>query len=61
MYICVCNAIRETDFRQAARCNGGDAERIYADMGKPPQCRQCLPDAAQILFEERSLVTSVAA
>lgn|GEM_PF-3596120 len=29
MYLCICNAIRETDFRRAARDGSGDAEAIY--------------------------------
>lgn len=55
MYLCVCNAIRESDFRAAARGHCGDAERVYQQLGKIPQCRQCLDDAAEILFEEREL------
>lgn len=53
VYVCVCNAIRETEFRSAARCCAGDAEAIYTMLGRPPQCRQCLDDAADILSEER--------
>jgi len=30
MYVCICNAIRETDFRRAACCVQGDAEAVYA-------------------------------
>ena len=30
MYICVCNAIRDTDLRQAARRHPGDADAVYA-------------------------------
>ena len=53
MYICICNAIRETDLRRAARKNGGDAEAVYAAMGKRPNCGTCLLDAEDILSEER--------
>ncbi len=53
MYICVCNAIRDTDLRQAARRHPGDADAVYACLGKTPQCGQCLDDAAEILIEER--------
>jgi bacterioferritin-associated ferredoxin len=53
MYICNCNAIRERDFRAAAACVPGDAEEVYAALGKTPQCRQCLDEAEAILFEER--------
>jgi len=53
MYVCVCNAIRECDFRRAARRVPGDAEAVYAALGKTPQCRQCLDEANEMIVEER--------
>jgi bacterioferritin-associated ferredoxin len=53
MYVCICNAIRETDLRCAARRCPGDADAVYAALGKRPQCAQCLDEAAAILIEER--------
>jgi bacterioferritin-associated ferredoxin len=53
MYICICNAIRECDLRGAARTCGGDADAVYAALGKTPQCAQCLDEAAEIIIEER--------
>ena len=53
MYVCVCNAIRECDFRRAARCVPGDAEAVYAALGKTPKCRRCLEEANEMLLEER--------
>jgi bacterioferritin-associated ferredoxin len=53
LYVCICNAIRETDFRRAGRCVPGDAEAVYAALGKTPQCRQCLEEANALLAEER--------
>lgn len=53
MYICICNAIRECDLRRAARCCSGDAEAVYAAMGKRPNCGQCLEEANEIVAEER--------
>lgn len=55
MYTCICNAIRETELRRAARVCGGDAESVYAALGKRPNCGQCLQDAEDILFEEREM------
>ncbi|MGX7896643.1 (2Fe-2S)-binding protein [Tsuneonella sp. HG222] len=55
MYICICNAVRECEFRRAARVADGDAEAIYAALGKAPQCRQCIDDAEELAFQERSL------
>lgn len=53
MYICICNAVRECEFRAAARRSCGDAEALYAEMGKAPQCGQCLQDADEMIAEER--------
>lgn len=53
MYICICNAIRETELRTAAQCCSGDADAVYNALGCTPQCGQCLDDATEILLEER--------
>ena len=55
MYVCVCNAIRECEFRRAAHRVPGDAEAVYASLGKVPQCCQCLEEADELLAEERAL------
>lgn len=55
MYTCICNAIRETDLRNAARRCPGDAEACYASLGKRPACGTCLDEAEAIIFEEREL------
>lgn len=53
MYICNCNAIRERELREAARCHAGDAAAVYRQLGCDPQCCQCLDEATEILVEER--------
>ena len=53
MYVCVCNAIRECEFRRAARCVEGDAEAVYAALGAEPRCGSCLDEADELLLEER--------
>ncbi|AKM09210.1 (2Fe-2S)-binding protein [Croceicoccus naphthovorans] len=53
MYLCICNAIREKDFRALAPVCAGTAEHIYAELGHQPQCRQCLDEAEEILDEFR--------
>lgn len=55
MYTCICNAIRETDLRLAACKTQGDAEAVYAAMGKRPNCGQCLEEANAIVEEEREM------
>ncbi|MEM9086942.1 MAG: (2Fe-2S)-binding protein [Pseudomonadota bacterium] len=54
MYICICNAIRETDLRSAALDHAGDAEATYAKLGKRPNCGQCLVKAGEIIEQERT-------
>lgn len=58
MFICICNAIRETDLRRAACQQRGDAEALYARLGFAPQCRQCLEEADQIVEEVRTCVAA---
>lgn len=53
MYVCICNAIRDSELRDAAvHCSGGPDE-VYRFLGKTPQCRQCFDDAAEILVAAR--------
>lgn len=54
MYICICNAIRETELRKVARETHCNAEALYTSLGHPPQCGQCLEDADRILANERA-------
>jgi bacterioferritin-associated ferredoxin len=62
MYICICNAIREKDLREAARYKSGSADEVYAVLGKKPNCGACLLEANHIVDEERQLIcNSVAA
>ena len=62
MYVCICNAISESELRRAARHCAGDAEACYAMLGKTPNCGSCLCEADDIVFEEREMgLTSAAA
>ena len=54
MYICVCNAISECELRRAALRAAGDAEVVYAALGKRPNCGQCLDEADAIIEDERA-------
>lgn len=58
MYICVCNAIRDSELREAARRCPGDADAVYEALGCRPQCGQCLDEAAELLIEERANVAT---
>ena len=61
MYVCICNAIKESELRCAARNVSGDAEEVYAALGREVNCGQCLMDAESLLFEERELANQPAA
>ena len=54
MYVCVCNAIRECEFRRAARLCDGNAEAVYASLGCEPQCCMCLEEADELIAHERA-------
>ena len=53
MYVCVCNAIRDSELRHAARRVEGDVEAVYTSLGCEPQCCMCLDEAEEIIVEER--------
>jgi bacterioferritin-associated ferredoxin len=53
MYICVCNAIKADELREAAHHCPGDAEKVYGFLGCAPQCRQCLDEADDIVHHAR--------
>jgi len=54
LYICICNVIREADFRRAAQEHAGDVEEIYEAMGYETQCGQCVEHARLVLKQERA-------
>lgn len=44
MYICICNALKDKDFKQAtSRCSSAEcAEDLFELLGCKPQCGSCL-------------------
>ncbi|WP_380873872.1 bacterioferritin-associated ferredoxin [Sphingomonas sp. DBB INV C78] len=54
MVVCVCNAIREKDVRQAARAGYESPCQAYASMGRRARCGQCVPFAREIIASERA-------
>ncbi|ODU18892.1 MAG: (2Fe-2S)-binding protein [Sphingomonas sp. SCN 67-18] len=55
MVVCVCNAIREKDVREAVRQGCNDPCSAYAAMGRRPRCGQCVPYAREIIAHERAI------
>ncbi|HWT12441.1 MAG TPA: (2Fe-2S)-binding protein [Allosphingosinicella sp.] len=54
MIVCVCNAIREADLRQAARDGAACPTSAYRLYGRKPRCGQCVSFARQIIAAERA-------
>ena len=54
MYICICNAIKETELREAARCHAGNAEDLYRKLGREPMCYQCIDEAESVVEDARA-------
>ena len=49
MIVCVCNALRENQVRDAARALRNDCPvAAYAQLGCKPKCGQCLPFAREV-------------
>jgi bacterioferritin-associated ferredoxin len=53
MFICICNAIKDNELREAALACDSDVDGVYRLLGRIPQCRQCFDDAEEIITEER--------
>ncbi|MDQ3139579.1 MAG: (2Fe-2S)-binding protein [Pseudomonadota bacterium] len=54
MIVCLCNAIRENDVRNAARNGAGCPVSAYATMGRKPRCGQCFSFARELIAAERA-------
>jgi bacterioferritin-associated ferredoxin len=49
MIVCVCNAIRESDVRQAARDGASCPSSAYSRFGRKPRCGQCFSFAREVI------------
>lgn len=50
MIVCVCNALRERDVKQAARAAGKPCPHAaYAHLGARVKCGQCIPFAREVV------------
>ncbi|MCY4231971.1 MAG: (2Fe-2S)-binding protein [Alphaproteobacteria bacterium] len=52
MYVCICNAYRDAEIREAARTGVRSAHKAYAALGGGPRCGRCLPDAQDLIDRE---------
>lgn len=53
MIVCVCNAIRESEVRKAAREGASCPTTAYATVGRRVRCGQCFSFAREIIAAER--------
>ena len=50
VYVCVCNALKERDVKQAARAVGtAYPHAAFAQLGAKVKCGQCLPFAREVV------------
>ena len=49
MYVCVCNAYRDTEIRAVAQNGVRCAKKAYQELGNGPQCGRCLSFAQGLI------------
>ena len=54
MYVCVCNAITDSQIREAAETGVRDLWDLQAALGVASNCGSCKETASEILREHRS-------
>ena len=54
MIVCVCNAIRESDLRKAAREGASCPTTAYRAFGRKPRCGQCFSFARDLIAAEQN-------
>lgn len=54
MILCVCNALREADVRDAVREGATCPMSAYARLGRKPKCGQCVPAARTLIDATRA-------
>jgi bacterioferritin-associated ferredoxin len=52
MIVCVCNALREREVREAVRSGCKDPLSAYASLGCRPRCGQCVPYVREMISTE---------
>ena len=54
MMVCVCNALREREVREAARSGAACPTSAYRSLGCRARCGQCFSFAREIIAAERA-------
>jgi bacterioferritin-associated ferredoxin len=53
MYVCICNALKCSQFREAAQGGAQDVSSAFKACGARPRCGRCFEEAASLI--EQSL------
>lgn len=54
MVVCICNALKEKDVREAARAGACSPAKAYRSLGCQVKCGQCVPFARDLIGRERA-------
>jgi bacterioferritin-associated ferredoxin len=49
MYVCLCNAITDRDFRAQVAVEYSTVSTVYRSLGTEPRCGKCVPYVKQLL------------
>ncbi len=49
MYVCLCNAITDSDFRAGVADQNCTVSTVYRSLGTKPRCGKCVPYVRQLL------------
>ncbi|WDI30236.1 (2Fe-2S)-binding protein [Hyphococcus flavus] len=52
MYICICNALKDSELAEASN-DARTVSEVFKRCGRRPQCGKCLPDVAQLIEDAR--------
>ena len=54
MFVCLCNAIRESEVRELARAGATTADAVYKSLGCEPHCETCTEYLQSVIDAEAS-------
>ena len=61
MYVCLCNALKCTQFKAAAKNGAGDVPSAFKACGAKPRCGRCFEEAARVMGHDRVETAGAAA
>ena len=55
MLVCICNALKDSQVREAARGGARSPKSAYRRLGCAFRCGQCAPFAKEVIERERAI------